>query len=73
MDKNQAPPPPPPPKSFNEVSIEALEFCVEEIAKHRTAIVALNVKVERLITDYNALEVKLDSWIDETRPLPPAA
>lgn len=86
-NKNQQPPPPPPPKSFNEVSIEALEFCVEEISKHRTAIVALNVKtarveeminstakqVDRLASMIDALEVKFDDMIDKIRPLPPAA
>ena len=76
----QAPPPPPPPKTFNEVTLESLEFCVAEIAKHRTAIVAIHValvkfeeKLEKLDAALNALEVKHDCLADEIRPLPPAA
>lgn len=63
----QPPPPPPPPKSFNEVTIEALEFAVAEIAKHRSTIVQLSVKVARLESDYNALEIKVDHLFDEVQ------
>ena len=71
--QNQQPPPVAPPKTFNEVTIDALEFTVAEISKHRTALVALEVKYQRLEDQYNALEVKVDDWIEQTRTLPPAA